>query len=268
MSGSLSERAQWASAGGQGALSAVEHFRLWQLGGQPIDLWPDPIVRLLAAERWVEERARREGAPDPELILCYGEKMRAIARGGTLAALKDCASHLVHEYGWPEGQAVRFVITGVSETISKVRGRLITGVEFSAAGRVVMDVDPRTSDAEVVRLYQRWRRSLGLLQGRTFPERDREMNQRTLDLAVFIEENWSPGAAWSELLELWNRQNPHNQFRGIGADPGAHNFSNHARHAWKLVTGEPWPSARRVPGDPVNLSRQPEEFDVGMSADV
>lgn len=240
--GSVPERAQWAALGVADAVTAVRHFREWYLGGRPTDLWPETATRLFATDQWVEQQAQREPAPDPEFILFYGDgKMRAIARSGTLAALKECASQLVRQFGWREDQAVRFIVSGFAETTPKLRGRIEGGGAYRATARVVMDIDPRTSPDEVLQQYDRWRRTLGSLQGgQAYAGHDRSAKERTLGLAVYIEENWRCDMEWKELEKLWNEQHPSWRFPDDVRDP-TDNFANHARQAWTLMTGESWP---------------------------
>ena len=246
--GSLSERAQWAALGVVNAVTAVQHFREWVLGGQPADLWPDLRVRVLATERWVEEQAQHEPSPDPDYILHYGDgKMRAVAWGGALGALKRCAMELERDFGWREDQAVRFIVTGFMQATPKLTGRMQLGGVYRATARIVMDIDPRTSPDEVCRLYDRWRQTLalpGLLRGYSYPDRDRAMDDKHLALAVFVAENWRPDVEWSELHRMWNEQHPAWLFSDDVKDPDR-NFANHARQAWSLVTGENWPKFKR-----------------------
>ncbi len=242
--GSLPERAQWAGLDVCEAESAVAHFRRWVLGGEPSKLWPDPVKRWLAAEQWVAEQAEREPAPDPEHILAYGDgKLRAIARGGALDTLKQCACQLVHDWGWSEEQAVRFILTGFAENVPKLRGAVRAGGLYGTHARIVMDIDPRTSPTEVASLYAKWRAALALMLGvRAYPDRDRPMKERTLALAVFVEENWQPGGSWRDLLASWNESHPAGRFPDGMQDPGANNFANHARQAWSRLSGTSWPT--------------------------
>lgn len=271
--GSLPERAQWAALGVPDAVSAVAHFRRWVLGGEPSKLWPDPAVRYVAAEHWVEEQAKREPDPDPTRILAYGEgKVRAIARGGALDDLKWCASQLAHDYGWREEHAVRFIITGYAPIAPKLSGGVHVGGLYGAHARVVMDIDPRTSPTEVARLYDCWRKTLALIHGgRAYPGRDRQMEEKTLALAVFTEEHWQPGGKWCDLRASWNEGHPTWRFPGEEQDPGANNFANHARQAWSRLSGTRWPAEATVstaaapaasseaptPGSPVNERQEP-----------
>jgi hypothetical protein len=244
VAGSLPERAQLAALGVSDAVSAVAHFRRWVLGGEPRELWPDLAERLLAARAWVEEQAKRESAPDPEHILAYGDgKLRAIARGGALDTLKQCACQLVHDWGWSEEQAVRFILTGFAENVPKLRGAVRAGGLYGTHARIVMDIDPRTSPTEVASLYAKWRAALALMLGvRAYPDRDRPMKERTLALAVFVEENWQPGGSWRDLLASWNESHPAGRFPDGMQDPGANNFANHARQAWSRLSGTSWPT--------------------------
>jgi hypothetical protein len=242
--GSLPERAQWAALGVPDAVSAVAHFRRWVLGGEPSQLWPDPVELLLAAEHWVEDQAKREPDPDPTRILAYGDgKLRAIARGGKLDTLKYCARELTQQFGWPEEHAVRFIIIGYAPSSAKLSGGVRLGGPYRALDRVLMDIDPRTSPAEVARLYGRWRKTLALLRGGpAYPGRDRPMKDRTLALAVFVEERWQPGMPWSDLLAVWNEEHPDWRFPDESQDPGGNNFANHARQAWSRLSEANWPA--------------------------
>ncbi len=245
LSGSLPERAQWAALGAPETVSAVGQFRHLVLGGEPAELWPESGLRFLAAEHWVEEQAKREADPDPEYILTYGEgKRRAIARGEALDDLKRCAGTLVRDYGWREEHAVRFIITDFAQNAPKLRGGVHSGGLYGAQARVVMDIDPRTSPAEVARLYEKWRASLALMGGEgAYPDRDRSMKERTLALAVFIEEHWHPERGWCDLRAEWNEDHPAWCFPDGAQDPGANNFANHARQAWSRLSGARWPAA-------------------------
>ena len=242
--GSLPERAQWAALGLPDAIIAVAHFRRWVLGGGPCELWPDPVERLLAAEHWVEDQAKREPDPDPTHILAYGEgKLRAIARGGALDTLKHYAQELMRDFGWREEHAVRFIITGYAPNAAKLSGSVNVGRLYGAHARVVMDIDPRTSPAEVARLYNRWRKALTLMRGAgAYPDRDRKMEEHTLALAVFVEEHWRPTGSWCKLRASWNGSHPTWSFPDGQQDPAANNFANHARQAWSRLSGARWPA--------------------------
>lgn len=246
--GSLPERARWAAAGVMDAESEVQHFRRWVLGGEPSGLWPDLAERFLAAEHWVEGQAKLEATPDPEYVLAYGEsKLRAVARGGALDALRHCAHQLERDFGWREERAVRFILTGFAEQDAKLQGRVHAGGLYGARARIVMEVDPRTSPAEVARLYTRWREALARVRGeRCYPDRDRQMNEKTLALATFVEERWQPAASWRDLRASWNEDHLDWRFPEEAEDPAAKNFANHARQAWSRLSGARWPTGARA----------------------
>ena len=214
------------------------------------ELWPDLAERWLAARAWVEEQAKRESAPDPEHILAYGDgKVRAIARGGALDALKQCACQLARDWGWSEEQAVCFILTGFAEDVPKLRGAVHAGGLYGAHARVVLDIDPRTSPAEVASHYAKWRETLTVVGGdHAHPNRDRQMKEATLALAVFVEEHWQPQGSWRDLLASWNESYPAWRFPDGALNPGANNFANHARQAWSRLSGERWPKQPRSNG--------------------
>ena len=243
--GTLAERAQWRDRGASDAVAAVAHFRRWVLGGEPQELWPDPIERSLAVEHWVAERALSDPPPDPDCVLHYvSGKTRAVAWGGDLGRLKRLALQLERDFGWSEETAVRFTLTGIHEITPKLRGRIVAGGLYGATARVYLDIDPRATPQEVAGHYERWRVRLAQLRRcEPYPTRARATSARRLALALFVEENWRPDADWEELRRRWEHEHPQWRYPDSVSDPTA-NFANHARQAWTHLTGTPWPDSR------------------------
>ena len=175
------------------------------------------------------------------LALSYGlpgerPHVLRIRTDGALAALRAVTTTLLgHFDGWLEEEAVAFVVAGVVPPLSKLRARTRRG-RYRAASRITLDVDPRTTSAEVAAFYERLRRRY--LRGR-----DRLMESRGLALALFVEQQWSPEVSWPELLERWNEAHPLGD--PLHCTVPVNQFATESRTSWERVSGELWPRGTR-----------------------
>jgi hypothetical protein len=163
-----------------------------------------------------------------------------IRRDGELARLKAIAAQLRPFLKWPEHYAVTFVLTGVAPPLPPWT-LSVADAAFPALRRLIFELDPRLSGAEVARLYNEAR--AGLRSGR-----DKPMSEKHLNLAIFTAAQQRSGHSWRELREAWNTLvgaegsglSPEYAYQTEG-DPTARRFGLDCRTAWMRLTGQRWP---------------------------
>lgn len=163
-----------------------------------------------------------------------GASTIAIRGNGVLAQLKEIASGIKgvgRLAGWPEQEAVAFILCGwiPPHRTTSVVTRLGA---FPAAARIELTVSANTPVGEVVALYQEARAEVrGAFE--------REMDDKHLALAVFIDELKESGLGWREIQRRWNERHPRWRYE-TDNDPRGRRFALEARRTWSRLTGEPW----------------------------
>lgn len=210
------------------------------LGALLMKLREDALEAMRDYIAWLEAHPEVEfpsAAELPQERLAYcapGGPVRemTIRRDGTLGDLKRLATTLSLYLKWPEHHAVAFVLSGWTPPYPRWQ-LLYKEALMPALRRVVLELDPRMSSAEVVHLYSGARAALG--RGR-----DRSMSTKHLELAVFIAERRRTDEKWSVLRDEWNRLHSKQRY-AVKADPTARRFALDCRNAWSRLTGESWP---------------------------
>ncbi len=166
------------------------------------------------------------------IFLQYPGGSVQVSADSELGRLKFVASTLCHRYLWPEEEAVRFILSGISP--SAFLG-CVTVRHQPRDPRVTIEVDPRVRADEVVRLYK-WARDPETAKARSLSEVHAE-------LAVFAAEG-NDGREWRRVLEEWNETHPHNPY------PELRNFIRDCRKAYERITGESlvWRRSRGAAG--------------------
>jgi hypothetical protein len=145
---------------------------------------------------------------------------------GALRSLKDLAEPLANRYGWTEGQASTFVLTG-SPPLLGARATVWQRSSWTAAGTIVLELPITTKPREVSGLYQRV--SAGAIDGR---RRWRDLSAAHAELAVFAFGH-NDGRSWREVMEAWNQEHgAQRQYEGV------RQFSKACREAFHAVTDE------------------------------
>lgn len=199
------------------AIEALRYYLDW------LQIHPD--VEFLSSVEIPQERLSffAPGGPVREV---------AIRRDCALGNLKRIATALSLYFKWPEHHSVAFVLSGWTPPYPRWQ-LLYKEAIVPALRRVVLEIDPRVSSAEAVRVYNEARAALG--RGR-----DRPMSARSLELAVFIAQRRRTDEKWSELRDEWNRLHPKMRY-ALKADPTARRFALDCRNAWSRLTGQAWP---------------------------
>lgn len=202
---------------------------------------------------WLEGKAAeiRSGQSEPpdrgrlaERLYFWGGQSRpaskafvSVGSSGPLYDLKLVACQLCDTVPFAgEADAVEFLLTGhtaalPAATMSARYSRL------PALSRLELTIDPRLSSHEVAAFYQRGRAEF--VRGR-----DKAMQDKHLELAVFCAEQLASEAHWGELQALWNER-----FPAWGYDPAdrmARRFARDARAAFRRVVGQDLAEARAV----------------------
>jgi hypothetical protein len=167
-----------------------------------------------------------------------GTSRIAIRGNGVLAQLKEIAfgaKGIGRLAGWTEQGAVAFILCGRIPT-----GRTTTVTTrfgaFAAAARVEIAVSANTPVEELVELYQQARAEVrGTLE--------REMDEKHLALALFIDELKESGLGWKARRQRWNERYPAWRY-ATESDPHGRRFALEARRTWSRLTGEPWSDRR------------------------
>ena len=146
-----------------------------------------------------------------------------IAHQGVLDQLRVISESLTSSYGWTNGQATVFVLTGVPPLLS--RGHISLNAKSRRwLNRVSLVVDPTVSPKEVMDVYRQYRAEL--LDGRY-----RRMSNKHLRLAEFY--GGEKSGTWKDLMAEWNKDNPPEL-----SYTHTSNFSRDCLSAWRRTTGE------------------------------
>jgi hypothetical protein len=205
---------------------------------------------------WLARRARRVGQDenselpsatlhDP-LVLEFANAPQGLDRieirgDGLLAALKEVVSGrlgLCGLTGWSEQAAVAFVLCGQIPPYRTAVVAMRRGV-YPAAAQIELQLSANMSVKEVAELYQEVRAKLrGAFE--------RQMNDKHLTLALFIDERRESGLGWKDLHHDWNKRYPKWRYK-TREDPHSRRFALEARRTWSRLTGERWRDLRDQP---------------------
>jgi len=147
---------------------------------------------------------------------------------GPLRRLKDVLVGLLTIIPWPdEADAVDFVLAGQMPRVPRASMRAIYS-HLPALSRLELTIDPRLSSRDVAAFYQRGRAEF-------IGGRDKPMQEKHLELALFCGEQLTGEPKWRELRSEWNERFP--DWRYDDDDPMARRFARDARAAFKRVVG-------------------------------
>ena len=183
-------------------------------------------ARILAIFAPSEEWIDRDVSLDDYLIL-------EVSDSPVLGELVAAGENLAHHFWWSDISAFGFILTGGIPIPRQIVSR--TDERRFGPPVIVLEIDPRTSSAEVRARYEEDRQFLvqkGRL-GKTAAQ-SRRLIEKTGQLAVFVSE--SHGSSWGELRRQWNSLFP------IWAIEDDRRFARDGRRAWVSVTGEPYRS--------------------------
>lgn len=221
-------------------------------GGQSYAEWLAEVASA-AAEQQLQPRFSESSLYD---LLAYAGPGETWLRhvfvnpDSELARLKSAASELAGRYYWQEERAVAFILTGLAPPLSTVTVRT-TRRPIPALDRIAVEADPRTSAAELAKVYAAARTEFSRV-------RDKEMHDKHLALSVFTEAHRDSGLTWPRLRAGWNAavkeaqpswgfDEPRPQWAYGEEDPRARRFATDCRNAWTRVTGLTWQRAEGKP---------------------
>ena len=139
----------------------------------------------------------------PLVYYMPGEKWQRtmpIPPRGKLEALRRTSGFLAIKYGWAEGQATTFMLTGLIPLLNTISHDFKHRYP-SGASRIVLSIDPATSPAEVAEYYRMFRRKV-------ITSRQREITEKHLLLAFFVRTTGEEDETWSEGMARWNQEYP------------------------------------------------------------
>ncbi len=182
-------------------LPVVQNFRTTHLGEE-----------LLGAEEvgsWIREQDARDWEQCPEegtMDICWQtrdashfSKLR-VPPGGVLEELAVLVESLAWPNGWERSQATLFVLTGLTPVIRLSRADITTGKAFPALRRIVLEVDPALTPAEIESLYRS-------IRNRYIRARPRALSAKHIALAVAAARK-PDSVTWEELKQDWNKVMP------------------------------------------------------------
>lgn len=192
-----------------------------------------------------------------------------VSPGTELWELRALSRGLALRNGWAEAAATNFVLTGLAPRQLKGFASIRRRSPFAVLTRIVLEVDPRLTPADVRRLY-------GELRRKVRGGGDQEMSEKHIQLALFIARDGTrlprsvglelesdlhedrdrrsslrfgmlaldssgQGTPWMQLRAKWNSfcEDEHREWVYLDG-PGARKFSRDVRNAWKRVTGQSW----------------------------
>lgn len=170
--------------------------------------------------------------------------IHAIKQHGVLGWLKHIAEELGRKYGWPEADAVTFVLIGAIPVPPLARITWTWSPERGFYGqKITLQVLPWVSPSEVAAFYREVRKEtpFGKYARVRKPKALTEKGRR---LAVFLAT--TPSLSWRERMSQWNATYPQWSYKYIAT------FRRDALTAYRKVTG-----STRVPLS--TLSTAPEE---------
>jgi len=193
----------------------------WLVVPLPPDVQPRPGETPTLALRTcrVEVETLRYVVPDDPWV-----RVRPVAAEGVLGRLAQLSRRLAERYGWHEAQATVFVVSGMTPLIGVARVAWRRGA-VPVLGRIVLEVDPVLTPAEVAARYRQARaQALGKALVRPQSEKHRA-------LAVFAVEH--PDGTLRERMAAWNHTYPQWQYSQET------NFGRDLRAAVRRLLGSP-----------------------------
>jgi hypothetical protein len=145
--------------------------------------------------------------------------------GGELDALRSVSSTLAGVYGWQRCQASTFVLTGLPPMIDAIRSQTVGGIPWSSTTRIVLEIDPAVTAADVMKHYSHVRDHLA-------PSGFRAIEERHLRLAEFVAEH--PDLDQDQMMRVWNDRFPSWPYHDEGA------FYRDAVRARRSILQPPW----------------------------
>jgi hypothetical protein len=125
----------------------------------------------------------------------------AVARGGKTDELKRAAAALTAEYGWQEGDAVVFILTGAVPLPPIAR---FTADPLKPARQITIVVDARCAPARLAKRFAEVRNSVLGVQARG--QYKPIASERSMYLALFTLAHKE--GTWAERRRLWNADHP------------------------------------------------------------
>jgi hypothetical protein len=132
----------------------------------------------------------------------------ATKRGSRLDRLRRISEALSRFYGWPPAGATLFVLTGRAPQHQAIRTTVRHRTPLQVRSRVVLEIDPMSTPADVADEYRRVRRL-------HFGTRLRRLSDKHAQLAMFHLAHQDLGP--SEALATWNRTWPPFRYRSLSA---------------------------------------------------
>jgi hypothetical protein len=212
--------------------------------------------RLLKADKtqgWIRRQAKRDGdatwhttkrpavadwpaesesVPETLRYRSDGRTRVALIRiDGTLGRLKRVARELMRAFPtWTETDAVQFVLTGEMPLPLLANVTIRRHGHLPATDSIVIEVNPRVSPQEVVKLYQDARGGRSRSIGKAGKEGERTREHR-LKLGLFADAHNDGQMTWPEVMAAWNAENPKQRYR----EPRL--FANACRAGYQAITG-------------------------------
>lgn len=155
--------------------------------------------------------------------------IHAIRLHEVLGWLKRIAEELGKKYGWPEADAVTFVLTGAMPVPPLARITWTWSPERGFYGQAItLQVLPWVSPSEVAALYREIRKETPF--GKYVRvHKPKALTEKGRRLAVFLAA--TPGLSWRERMEQWNATYPQWSYKYIAT------FRRDALTAYRKVTG-------------------------------
>ena len=210
----------------RGRLVKFENIKKWierqaQKDG-PATVW----LEIPLPDRWRFEAGRVNISPPVSIgsdyklegalrtrTLKYGERDGgieiniALAHRGILDGLRRVSEGLASRFGWQEGLATIFVLTGRVPLLSQLRVTVRHRSPISAASRVTLTVDPGCSPKQGAEAYQEARRQV-------VGPRHRELSEKHIFLAQFSAYR-KKGETLAQSMEQWNEHYPNWTYKTV-----------------------------------------------------
>ncbi len=223
-----------------GTLLTVEAIPEWVVATAKEDGPATTYIRIPqdteAMPRTTDDYRALDGVEISGDILEYpgaGERFTAIAvrADGTLDWLRDIARLLARSWGWPEGSAVAFILTGC--LVAPIRGTATLSVKYPYPARSTVTIEvvaDSVSKSEVADLYAQ------VVKKGDFSAAagvGRPMGDKHARLAVAAAKHAQSERTWRESMRIWNRTQD-DEWNYVDTK----RFGHDAREAFKRVTGQ------------------------------
>lgn len=182
----------WESDGPPTTWIEVPLSGKWKLEGETVTVTPSMrIGKNFPLEGRLRTYTLKYATPDLDTQI-----VKPVAKGGILDQLRFASEHCARLYGWQEGQATIFILTGRMPLIT--RCRTTTRIRsIQATARITLEIDPSLSPKEVGEAYQAARKKI---QGRR-----RELSAKHITLGQFLAES-PDGETLAAGMKRWNRK--------------------------------------------------------------